>query len=62
MPAEVLYVSKGACEVISGDHKATLKVGDSITYQADVQHGFRNTGRTKLQGFLTVRPGESARD
>lgn len=57
---EILYVSEGACEVVSGDHKTVISEGDSITYQADVTHGFRNTGDGSLQGFLTVRPGDVA--
>ncbi len=57
---EILYVSQGACEVISGNNKTTIGDGDSITYQADVTHGFRNTGDGPLQGFLTVRPGDVA--
>ncbi|HAA75503.1 TPA: hypothetical protein DCE37_10310 [Candidatus Latescibacteria bacterium] len=57
---EILYVSQGSCEVLSGNHKTTIDKGDSITYQADVNHGFRNTGKSDLQSFLTVRPGDVA--
>jgi len=57
---EILYVSQGTCEVVSGNHKTTITEGDSITYQADVNHSFRNTSDTLLQGFLTVRPGDVA--
>ncbi len=55
---EILYVSQGACEVISGTNETVITKGDSIAYQADVNHGFRNTGEEALQGFLTVRPGD----
>ena len=57
---EILYVNQGTCEVISGNNKTVISDGDSIAYQADVNHGFRNTGREPLQGFLTVRPGDVA--
>ena len=57
---EILYISQGTCEVVSGNHKTTITEGDSITYQADVNHGFRNTNDSLLQGFLTVRPGDVA--
>jgi transcriptional regulator with XRE-family HTH domain len=57
---EILYVSQGSCEVVSGNNKTVLTIGDSISYQADVNHGFRNTSDAILQGFLTVRPGDVA--
>ena len=57
---EILYVNQGTCEVISGNNKTLISDGDSIAYQADVNHGFRNTGLEPLQGFLTVRPGDVA--
>lgn len=55
---EILYISQGQCEVVSGGNVTTMNEGDSITYQADLTHGFRNKGDVPLQGFLTVRPGE----
>lgn len=57
---EILYVSQGTCKVDSGENSTLLSTGDSITYQADLTHGFRNRGDVVPQGFLTARPGEEA--
>jgi len=53
---ELGVVIDGEGEFSIGTQVYQLKKGDSISFEADVPHVLRNTGRKKLQAFWVVTP------
>ena len=51
---EFITVNKGRVQIESQESKVPLKVGDSATYLADVEHAIVNTGRGAAIAFLIV--------
>jgi transcriptional regulator with XRE-family HTH domain len=51
---ENLTVSQGEVEIIAGTECGRLLCGDSIYFQADVPHSYRNTGPDKAILFLVM--------
>ncbi len=51
---ELLTVSAGEVEVVSGDTIQVLGAGDSAYYKADVSHSIRNQSRKRCVCFLVV--------
>jgi transcriptional regulator with XRE-family HTH domain len=52
---EMLYLSKGKIEVITGEQKAVIGKGDSIHYKADIPHSISNIGKGQADFFMIVR-------
>ncbi|HKG90268.1 MAG TPA: XRE family transcriptional regulator [Gemmatimonadaceae bacterium] len=51
---EHITIAAGAVEMTVGAERIPLRAGDSISYRADVTHGFRNTGRSRAELFLVI--------
>ncbi len=51
---EYIYVLRGRMRVTIGHQHATLKRGDSLYFQADVDHSFLNLGKTPCDYFLVI--------
>ena len=41
-------------QVTIGDQQAMLDKGDSLYFQADADHSFRNMGKTPCEYFLVI--------
>lgn len=55
---ELLHVLKGTVTVEAGNHQATLKSGDALTFRGDVPHAYINPHRTPARFSLAVfEPG-----
>jgi transcriptional regulator with XRE-family HTH domain len=52
--AENLVVASGALEMTVGDERHELSTGDSIVFQADVPHVYRNPGKTETVMYLVM--------
>jgi transcriptional regulator with XRE-family HTH domain len=51
---ENLVVASGALEMTIGEEQRGLSAGDSILFQADVPHVYRNSGKTELVMYLVM--------
>jgi transcriptional regulator with XRE-family HTH domain len=51
---ENLTVAQGAVEIVAGDDRSLLVAGDSIYFQADMPHSYRNTGADRAIMFLVM--------
>ena len=51
---EYIYVLNGRMQVTIGDQQAVLDKGDSLYFQADADHSFRNMGKTPCEYFLVI--------
>ena len=51
---ELLTVSSGRAQVVSGDSSRELDAGDSAHYRADLEHCIENTGSNELLAYLVV--------
>jgi transcriptional regulator with XRE-family HTH domain len=51
---ENLTVAQGAVEIVAGDDRSLLTAGDSIYFQADVPHSYRNAGPDQAVMFLVM--------
>jgi len=55
---EHLTLLSGAIEVVAGDERQRLKLGDTARYASDRPHAIRNVGKGPAQGWLVVvHPG-----
>lgn len=52
---EILTSLKGGIEVQSGENKTLLNPGDSVHYQADIDHCLTNTTNKPAEAYLIVR-------
>ncbi|HYD66986.1 XRE family transcriptional regulator [Azospirillum sp.] len=55
---ENLTVSRGTVEIVTGDGPHTLAEGDSILFEADVPHAYRNTGDGEAVLYLVMTYAE----
>jgi transcriptional regulator with XRE-family HTH domain len=51
---ENLTVVQGEVEIVVGGERSQLAVGDSVYFQADVPHSYRNAGTDKAVMFLVM--------
>ena len=51
---EYIYVLSGRLEVRIGDKSVMLETGDSLYFEADVQHAFENVGTSSCEYFLII--------
>jgi transcriptional regulator with XRE-family HTH domain len=51
---ENLTVAQGEVEIVAGAERSLLATGDSVYFQADVPHSYRNPGRDKAVMFLVM--------
>ncbi len=51
---EYIYVLRGRLRVAIGEQRVTLNQGDSLYFQADVDHSFLNPGKTPCEYFLVI--------
>jgi quercetin dioxygenase-like cupin family protein len=51
---ENLTVAHGKVEIVAGDDRSVLSAGDSIYFQADVPHSYRNPGPDRAVMFLVM--------
>jgi len=51
---EYITVSKGKLEALIGDKKFKLEAGDSISFQGNNKHQFKNIGNTECHYYLVV--------
>lgn len=51
---ENLVVASGSLEMTVGEERHTMSAGDSIVFQADVPHVYRNPGKTELVMYLVM--------
>ena len=51
---ELLTVTSGTAEIVSGETVCKLSAGDSANYRADLRHSVRNCGQGKLSCYLVV--------
>jgi len=51
---ENLTVAQGEVEIVAGSERSLLGIGDSVYFQADVAHSYRNAGRDKAVMFLVM--------
>ena len=51
---EWLYVLSGRLEVRVGEHAAVLDAGDSLFFDASVEHAFRNAGDGPCEYLLVI--------
>jgi transcriptional regulator with XRE-family HTH domain len=52
--SENLVVAAGSLEMTVGDERHQLTTGDSIVFQADVPHVYRNPGKTETVMYLVM--------
>ena len=52
--AENLVVASGALEMTVGEEQHLLSAGDSIVFQADLPHVYRNPGKTETVMYLVM--------
>ena len=53
---EHAHVSAGSAEVLAGDESITAEEGDTVVFQADQRHAYRNTGPGELAIYVVVEP------
>jgi len=53
---EFVLVLKGALEINLGDEKHFLRQGDSIYYNSNTPHSFKNPGKGKTEALWVVTP------
>lgn len=51
---ENLTVAEGDVEIVAGSERSLLATGDSVFFQADVPHSYRNAGSGKAVMFLVM--------
>jgi transcriptional regulator with XRE-family HTH domain len=51
---ENLTVAQGEVEIVAAGERSLLGAGDSVYFQADVPHSYRNAGRGKAIMFLVM--------
>lgn len=51
---EHITVFEGSLEVLVGEERTRLETGDSITFRADVEHGYRNPKETEMRFLLVL--------
>ena len=51
---EFVYVLKGKVTVLVGDHKNTLKAGDSLHFNSGIKHQLTNISRTKAELIVVI--------
>ncbi|WP_233235045.1 helix-turn-helix domain-containing protein [Bordetella sp. LUAb4] len=51
---ELIYVVSGDMEVIFADHTVAMTAGDSLYFNASLQHRSRSTGTTPAQALVVV--------
>jgi XRE family transcriptional regulator, regulator of sulfur utilization len=51
---ENLTVAEGEVEIVAGSERSLLGAGDSVFFQADVPHSYRNAGSGKAVMFLVM--------
>ena len=51
---EYIYVLSGAMRASIGEQHVALNPGDSLYFQADADHSFRNLGKTPCDYFLVI--------
>lgn len=54
---ENLTVAQGEVEILAGDGLHRLETGDSIQFEADTPHGYRNPGQVEAILYLVVSYG-----
>jgi transcriptional regulator with XRE-family HTH domain len=52
--SENLAVVEGEVEIVAGSERSLLGSGDSVFFQADVPHSYRNAGRGKAVMYLVM--------
>ena len=57
---EYLVVTQGSMSAELGDTRYLLSEGDSLYFEADIQHRFINTGKTECRYYLVINSYESA--
>jgi len=59
---EIVYVQSGKLTVRAGDAEATAGKGEAIAFDADVDHAYRNDGKSDVRAMMVViTPGSSRR-
>jgi transcriptional regulator with XRE-family HTH domain len=51
---ENLAVVEGEVEIVAGTERSLLSAGDSVFFQADVPHSYRNAGRGRAVMYLVM--------
>src|SRR3954452_24839022 len=58
---EIVYVQAGRLTVRAGDQESEAGKGEAIVFDADVEHAYRNAGRSDVRAFMVViTPGSAA--
>jgi mannose-6-phosphate isomerase-like protein (cupin superfamily) len=53
---ECVVVIRGALDVHIGEQQVTLQVGDSMTFDPDAPHAFRNSGEEVTEVLVAISP------
>jgi transcriptional regulator with XRE-family HTH domain len=51
---EYIFVLRGKLRAVIGDEQVVMNEGDSLYFQADVDHAFTNVGKGECQYFLII--------
>ncbi len=55
---ENITVAQGSVEIVTGDGPFRLERGDSILFEADAPHAYRNTGTVETVLYLVMNYAE----
>ncbi|MBF0551200.1 MAG: cupin domain-containing protein [Deltaproteobacteria bacterium] len=56
---EYLFVAQGRMQIELNDEVYQLGPGESMYFEADVQHGFRNVGEEECRYYLVIDSHEA---
>ena len=59
---EIVYVLGGRLTIQAGDQETSAGKGEAIVFDADVDHAYRNAGKSDVRAFMVViTPGSGSR-